>query len=236
VSTQTVFVLGLCTTFLALLLSIHEAITKVNLLRKILQNIEQQEALKAAARMSTIELAALPSAQLAQMMQIDREKIEQLQLELERASMRFSMSESVKNSSTTSTWKWMLGGAAGEEERTSAIAAANRDEHFEQVNPMARPLSTNVVSGSGSGNAAAAVGRLPPPLPPSLRNSFAYSTSTFHTHQPSRLSQSAAAARRPSVLAAAANTSTSIAGGGAAATTSTTTTAAAEARRATIDL
>jgi hypothetical protein len=140
------------------------------LLRKIMQNIQQQEALKNAACVSVVELEGLTVEQLAQMMQSEREKNEQLQLELERASMRFSMSESANNSSSTSTWKWMLGGGAagsdgggGGGERTSAITAANRDEHFEQVNPMARPLSTNVVSDVGSGNAAVIVGRLPPP-------------------------------------------------------------------------
>ena len=127
----------------------------------------------------------------------------------------------------------------------------NREERFEQLNPLARPLSSTATAATtthgfgstavGSEGAAGGttmttnVGRLPPPLPPSLRNSFAYSTSTY-THQPSRLSQSTAAARRPSLLAAAAVTSTAMAEGrvGAAAASASTTITTAEARRASI--
>jgi len=137
------------------------------MLRQIIQNIQRQEALKAAASISNTELEALSVDQLAQIVRSEREKNEQLQLELERASMRFSKSENSHNNSSTSPWKWILG-AVGEKERVreSAIAVStannNRDDRFEQVNPMlfipfagGSTTTTNAVEGKGKVKGAA---------------------------------------------------------------------------------
>jgi len=200
VSTQTVFVLGLCSTMLALLLSIHEAITKVNLLRQTMLRLEREEARRACAEISDIELEALPSVQLAHMMRIEREvaaaAATKMQDRMEQMEQRLAKYE-------------------------GSTFIALHDDHFYQENPLARPPSskpacTDVGSIHGTSNvsvsAASVVCRLPPPLPPSYsqRNSSAYSTST-HRHPPPRLSitgssiasLSVTATRRPSQFAAA---------------------------------
>jgi len=223
VSTHTVFVLGLGATMLALFLSIHEAVTKVNLLRQIMQNIERQEAQKADASISDAELAALPSAQLAQMVRSEREaaaaKEETLKAELTRAQQLMASFKSTSSSFSMSRY-FCVGkegsgeGSGGGEASASAGTATSRAAAGlfaqEQVdNPITQHAAFVAVV---EGATTVVADFIPAPL-----------------QQPSsRLSLSAAAARGPiGLFDAAADTSSTVNrwGGGEA---------AHEARRASI--
>jgi len=186
VSTQTVFVAGLCSTMLGLLLSIHEAATKANLLRQTIARLDQEEAQRASVKISSIELEALPSEKLAQMVRIEREAAAKAAVaaaaEKERLSLRLASLEATNRSSTI--WKWKFGGRAGRgaggeggggvgEGEGKEEGKAAQDGHFEQVNPMMRQFFVHAGAAKGdTTNVSSPIGRPPPPLPLG-RKSFA---------------------------------------------------------------
>jgi len=196
VSTQTVFVAGLCSTMLALLLSIHEAVTKVNLLRQVMQRIvqrfEHEEAQKSSAMISTNELGSVPSEKLAQMLRDEREAAaqaaavsladkERIKAELVRTQERLAKYEGTRsNGSTWSALSWIVGGKNGGEGEgsgargglaSSAVDQHLRVEHEQVISPMAELPAIGRFSVGGASDlderkSIVTIDHIPPPPSP----------------------------------------------------------------------